>query len=104
MRKALPDPLRILLVEDVPTDAELALIELQRAGISCTTRRVQSEAAFIEMLDQFRPDLILSDFTLPAFDGLSALDIARRNTPDTPFIFVSGTLGEERAIESLKRG
>jgi diguanylate cyclase (GGDEF)-like protein/PAS domain S-box-containing protein len=96
--------LKILLLEDVATDAELASRQLQRAGIECTTRRVQTEEAFVHMLDEFRPDLILSDFTLPAFDGLTALDIARKKRPDTPFIFVSGTLGEERAIESLRRG
>jgi DNA-binding NtrC family response regulator len=93
-----------LLLEDVATDAELASRELQRAGIDCATRRVQTEDAFVRMLDEFRPDLILSDFTLPAFDGLTALDIARKKRPDTPFIFVSGTIGEERAIESLRRG
>ena len=96
--------LKILLLEDVATDAELASCELQRAGIDCTTRRVETEDAFVRMLDEFRPDLILSDFTLPAFDGLTALDISRQKRPDTPFIFVSGTIGEERAIESLRRG
>ncbi|HJQ63148.1 MAG TPA: response regulator, partial [Burkholderiales bacterium] len=100
----MPEPLKILLVEDVATDAELALRELQRGGIACMTRRVQTEDAFVHMLDEFRPDVILSDFTLPAFDGLTALDIARQKRPDIPFIFVSGTIGEERAIESLRRG
>jgi diguanylate cyclase (GGDEF)-like protein/PAS domain S-box-containing protein len=96
--------LKILLLEDVATDAELASRELQRAGIDCTTRRVQTAETFVRMLDEFRPDLILSDFTLPAFDGWTALEIACQRRPDTPFIFVSGTIGEERAIESLKRG
>ena len=96
--------LKILLVEDVATDAELAVKELQRGGVSCTARRVQTQEAFVRTLDEFRPDLILSDFTLPAFDGLAALDIAREKRSDIPFIFVSGTIGEERAIESLKRG
>ena len=100
----MPGSLKILIVEDVATDAELAIRELQRDGVSCTTRRVQTEEAFVRMLDEYCPDLILSDFTLPAFDGLTALDIARRKRPDVPFIFVSGTIGEERAIESLKRG
>jgi diguanylate cyclase (GGDEF)-like protein/PAS domain S-box-containing protein len=96
--------LKILLVEDVATDAELASRELQRAGIDCTTRRVQTAETFVRMLDEFRPDLILSDFTLPVFDGWAALEIARQKRADIPFIFVSGTIGEERAIESLKRG
>ena len=103
-KDSVPEPLKILLVEDVATDAELALRELQRGGIACMTRRVQTEDAFVHMLDEFRPDVILSDFTLPAFDGLTALDIARQKRPDIPFIFVSGTIGEERAIESLRRG
>ena len=100
----MPGTLKILLVEDVATDAELAVKELQRGGVPCTARRVQTQEAFVRTLDEFRPDLILSDFTLPAFDGLAALDIAREKRSDIPFIFVSGTIGEERAIESLKRG
>ena len=96
--------LRILVVEDVPTDVELELRELRRAGIDCETRTVDTEAEFIRMLNEFDPDVILSDFSLPAFDGMSALGIARQRRPDTPFIFVSGTMGEEWAIESLKRG
>ena len=96
--------LRILFLEDVPTDAELELRELQRAGVDCVTQRVDTKDEFMRALDEFRPDLILSDFSLPTFDGLSALDVARKLRPDTPFLFVSGTIGEERAIESLKRG
>ncbi|HEX6008033.1 MAG TPA: EAL domain-containing protein [Burkholderiales bacterium] len=100
----MPLPLKILLLEDYAADAELALRELERDGVDCTMRRVETEEAFVRMLDEFHPDVILSDFTLPAFDGLTALEIARKVEPDIPFIFVSGTLGEERAIESLKRG
>ena len=62
------------------------------------------EGQFRTALKQFRPHVILSDFTLPAFDGLAALDIAREEAPDVPFIFLSGTIGEERAIEALQRG
>lgn len=97
-------PLKILIVEDVPTDAELEFRELRRGGLDCVMQRAETNEEFLRMLDEFEPDVILSDFSLPAFDGLTALDTARKMRPDTPFLFVSGTIGEERAIESLKRG
>ncbi|MBI4205311.1 MAG: diguanylate cyclase [Betaproteobacteria bacterium] len=96
--------LRVLLLEDVPSDAELETTILKRAGITCETRVVASERDFVDQLDRFKPDLILSDFSLPAFDGLSALRLARERRPDVPYIFVSGTIGEERAIDALKHG
>lgn len=95
---------RILIVEDVPTDAELEMRELRRGGLEFEMRRVETRAEFERELDQFEPHVILSDFSLPAFDGLRALEIAHQSRPDIPFIFVSGTIGEERAIEALKRG
>ncbi len=96
--------LKILFLEDVSADAELESRELRRGGVDCVTQRVETKEAFVRALDEFEPDVILSDFSLPTFDGLSALDIAQEKRPDTPFIFVSGTIGEERAIEALKRG
>jgi diguanylate cyclase (GGDEF)-like protein len=96
--------LRVLLVEDVPAEAELAVRHLSSGGISCVPRTVADERQFRAALKLFRPHLILSDFTLPGFDGLAALDIAREAAPDVPFIFLSGTIGEERAIEALRRG
>jgi CheY-like chemotaxis protein len=96
--------LKILIVEDMPADAELAARELKKAGIECHLTMVETEPAFIAALESFRPDVILSDYSMPNFSGYRALEIARRNAPDTPFIFVSGTIGEEVAIESLKRG
>jgi len=68
------------------------------------SRRVESRENYLNAMEEFQPDLILSDNTLPSFDGLSALSIAREKLPDAPFIFVSGTIGEEQAIESLKHG
>ena len=97
-------PLHILYVEDDPRDAELVQETLASDGITSHMTRVDTEADFIESLYQGGVDLILADYTLPAFDGLSALKIARRDWPDVPFIFVSGTLGEEVAIEALKIG
>jgi PAS domain S-box-containing protein len=96
--------LRVLHVEDVLADAELVQETLATEGISCEITRVQTEADFISALKQSKFDLILADYTLPSFDGLSALKIAQRLCPELPFIFVSGTLGEHVAIESLKIG
>jgi diguanylate cyclase (GGDEF)-like protein/PAS domain S-box-containing protein len=95
--------LQILALEDVATEVTRAARELERAGIVCALERVDTESAFRRGLEG-RPDVILSDFTLPRFDGLRALRIAQAEAPDIPFIFVSGTLGEERAIEALKLG
>ena len=96
--------IKILLVEDRPEDADLIVRELRRSGLSIDSRRVDSPSAYEHALAAFAPDLILSDYTLPGFDGSEALRIAQRRRPDTPFIFVSGTIGEERAIETLKQG
>ena len=97
-------PIKVLLVEDVAEDADLIVRELRRSGLSLETRRVDSAPAYEQALAEFAPDLILSDYTLPGFDGPEALRIAQRQRPDTPFIFVSGTIGEERAIETLRHG
>jgi diguanylate cyclase (GGDEF)-like protein len=95
---------RFVLVEDVEHEAELVIRQLQRAGLRFDWRRVQTEAALRDSLADFPPDIVLSDFNLPQFDGLSALRIAREVIPATPFIFVSGTIGEERAINALHAG
>lgn len=96
--------LRVLLVEDHQADAELALYELKKAGFDCTARIVSTRAALVHELETFEPEIVLSDFTLPQFDGLSALEVSQAARPDLPFIFVSGTLGEDRAIETLEKG
>jgi diguanylate cyclase (GGDEF)-like protein len=96
--------LRLLLVEDSEPDAKLAIWHLQEAGFNC---RYESVAGAEEMRIALRaglPDLILSDFNMPRFDGTAALAIAHAEAPDVPFIFLSGTVGEERAIEALKYG
>ncbi len=104
--KSIPDPgpLRLLIVEDSPADAELIQRELRRAGISFTSRLVKGKKEFNQSLADFQPQVILSDFKMPGFDGLAALEIARTKAPDTPFIFVSGSIGEEKAIEMLAQG
>jgi diguanylate cyclase (GGDEF)-like protein len=96
--------LRVLLLEDAPADAELETGMLRRAGIACESRIVASERELMRELAAFDPHLVLSDFSLPGFDGLTALKLVRDKRPDIPYIFVSGTIGEERAIEALKLG
>ncbi|HEV8038102.1 MAG TPA: sigma 54-interacting transcriptional regulator [Bryobacteraceae bacterium] len=97
-------PLRILSLEDDPRDTELIQELLESEGIACEIARVDTEAAFLASLQRGGLDLILGDYTLPQFDGMSALKLARINCPDVPFIFVSGTLGEEVAINALTVG
>lgn len=97
-------PLRILMLEDTPSDAALVEYELRGAGIQYSALRVETREEFIRALSEFAPDLILADFKLPAFDGLSALELASSLRPEIPFIFVTGAMGEEVAIESLRRG
>src|SRR5882757_6343110 len=95
---------RLLFVEDVETDAELAVRRLHLDGVQCTYQRVETEQLFVTALRSGAHDIILSDFSLPQFDGMSALALASGALPDIPFIFVSGTIGEERAIEALRCG
>ena len=97
-------PLRILLLEDNAADAQLAQDILEADGLPCDVVRVQTRAEFVSALEDRRLDLILADHSLPSFDGISALKITIGARPDLPFIFVSGTLGEEVAIEALKIG
>ncbi|RPJ04550.1 MAG: response regulator, partial [Deltaproteobacteria bacterium] len=96
--------LRILILEDVPTDAELIQFELTESGTTFTPRCVAERASYLDALDEFCPDIILSDYSLPSFDGISAMKLAQEKCADVPFIFVSGALGEETAIELLKQG
>ncbi|MBB5317066.1 sigma 54-interacting transcriptional regulator [Tunturibacter empetritectus] len=96
--------LRILSLEDDPNDTELIHATLEAEGIDCEVARVDTETAFHTSLEKGEIDLILADYKLPSFDGLSALKLAASICPEVPFLFVSGTLGEEVAIEALKVG
>jgi CheY-like chemotaxis protein len=99
----MPLPLKILLVEDNPLDAELVLHELQEAGFAPDWHQVQTEAAFLERLSgEF--DLVLSDYSMPAFNGLRALELVKQSGLDVPFILVSGTIGEDIAVAAMKNG
>jgi PAS domain S-box-containing protein len=100
----MPHPLRILSIEDDPKDAKLIQDLLEAEGVVCEVTRVDTQAALVASLEQGGIDLILADYSLPSFDGISALKFAMKACPDVPFIFVSGTLGEEVAIEALKIG
>lgn len=97
-------PLRVLLLEDSSFDAELVQIALARSHPQATVACVSSEASFTERLHRERFDLILSDYELPGFAGSDALRLARQLVPDIPFIFVSGVIGEDNAVELLRRG
>lgn len=97
-------PLRVLHLEDDPHDAELVRAAFAVGGISVEIMCVPNRAAYHSALTETVPDLILSDYQLPDFDGLSALTLAQELHPDIPFIFVSGTIGEERAIDAARGG
>ena len=97
-------PLKVLMVEDSAADAELLLRELRRLQRPIEHRRVHAEEALHDALEAFEPHVVLSDYSMPGFGGRDALDIVLKRAPHTPFLFVSGTIGEERAIEALQRG
>jgi PAS domain S-box-containing protein len=98
------EALGLLMLEDSPLDAGLITEALAAGGLRCAVRRVETREAFLAALEECPPDLILSDYALPGFDGLTALALARARYPEVPFVIVSGVLGEEVAIEALKRG
>ena len=98
------EQLKILVVEDSPADAERAVRELRQTGLALEFLRVANEETFRRALDEYHPQLILSDFSMPGFGGLAALDLAREKLPDVPFVFVSGTVGEDCAVEAMRRG
>jgi diguanylate cyclase (GGDEF)-like protein len=95
---------RILHLEDDGADRELVALMLREAGLDCKITAVDNRTEFARALEHEVWDIILSDFALPVFDGLQALEIAVRMCPNTPFIFVTGTMGEDIAVESLKSG
>jgi signal transduction histidine kinase len=95
--------IRILMLEDDAADAELTKFELRKGGLTFSLVRVDTREAYLRELGE-PPALILSDYSLPGFNGHDALALALRKCPETPFIFVTGTMGEEVAIETLKSG
>jgi two-component system, cell cycle sensor histidine kinase and response regulator CckA len=97
-------PLRILYLEDNPLDADLIVETLREGGIACEAYRVEARDAFVGALKEGEIDIILADYSLPGFDGISALALARAMCPEIPFLFVSATLGEELAIDTMHHG
>ena len=96
--------LKILILEDSPSDADLMELELIDASIEFSSRVVDTKNEYLKEIEEFKPNLILSDYNLPEFDGLSALKIKKEILPEVPFIMVSGAIGEEFAIGALKKG
>ncbi len=97
-------PLRLLQLEDNRVDAELITATLADGGLSCETRCVDTRQDFVAALKAGRIDLILADYSIPGFDGMTALTLARQHCPDVPFLFVSATIGEELAIDAMHLG
>ncbi len=95
---------RVLILEDLPTDSDLAEREIRRVDPDCEFRVVDTRQGFEETLASFRPDIVLSDYRLPQFDGMTALAIAQQHDPDLPFIIVTGSINEETAVECMKSG
>src|SRR5512135_287209 len=96
--------LRVLMLEDTPTDAELAERELRKAGIGFTAMRVETRDAFVRALEEFHPDIILSDYKLPDFNGMAALEIVEREHPEVPVVMVTGALSDIEAVELIHAG
>jgi DNA-binding NtrC family response regulator len=96
--------MRILILEDMASDADLMECELQNAGFNFSPKRVSSKKEYLNALENFSPNLILSDYDLPQYNGALALAEAKARIPDIPFILVTGAIGEELAIDILKRG
>lgn len=104
MTEQVEKELKILLLEDSVSDADLIIYELRKSGLRFACKRVFTRQNFILELDHFSPTVILADYSLPSFDGISALTISRDKYPDLPFIIVSGTIGEELATEIIVKG
>ena len=98
------EPIRILIVEDSSTDADLASREIRRALGDCVFEYVETREAFLTALTTFRPDLVVSDYTLPHFDGLTALKLTLERAPLTPVIIWTGSINEDVAVECIKAG
>ncbi len=101
---ATTQPLHLLLIEDSAADVELIEYEIRRSGQAFKSRRVSNERDLVAALEEQVPDLVISDYSMPGYTGTAALAAVRARHPEVPFIFVSGTIGEERAIEALRGG
>ena len=98
------EQLRLLMLEDSAVDARMNEHVLKKAGLAFESLRVETRDSFLQALQSFQPDLVLADYNLPTYDGLHALKLLRERHPDLPFVFVTGTMGEEMAVDSLHQG
>src|ERR1700690_2137832 len=98
------EPIRVLIVEDLPTDAELTERDVSKVLVSCEFRRVETREGYLAALDEFCPALIVSDYRLPFFDGMTALKLAVERCPQVPFIVLTGSMNEDTAVECMKAG
>jgi len=96
--------IRVIILDDSSSDMDLVELELKRGGIAFASRRADSRETFLLALGEFAPEVVISDYALPAFDGVEALALARARFPEIPFILISGYIGEERAIEAFEAG
>ncbi len=96
--------LKVLILEDVPSDAELAKRELKTVIEKFTVKVVDTEEGYSQALKTYRPDLIVSDYSLPTFDGMTALKIRNKEIPEIPFVLLTGSINEETAVEIMKAG
>ncbi|MBU0622335.1 MAG: PAS domain S-box protein [Gammaproteobacteria bacterium] len=96
--------IRILMLEDTPSDAELEEYELRKSGLQFELKRVETRDGFVQALDEFRPDIVLSDYNLPDFSGMAALEYVRDNHPDVPIIMVTGALSDIEAVGLIHAG
>jgi signal transduction histidine kinase len=103
-RKIMTTNLKILILEDNQSDADLINRELKKSGLSFTSEIVQTREEYENALQNFNPDIILSDYSLPAFDAVAAFRIKQNECPHIPFIIVSGVIGEENAVKLIKNG
>src|SRR5688500_14404753 len=97
-------PIRILIIEDKPDDADLAKYEIRKILIDCEFQIAEIREEFIEALRNFQPDVILSDYTLPHFDGMQALELTLQHAPLTPLIIWTGSISEDAAVDCVKAG
>jgi PAS domain S-box-containing protein len=95
---------RILIVEDLPSDAKLAEREINKTLRKCVFKRVDTKEGFLKSLDEFKPDVIVSDYRMPSFDGLTALKLTLKKCPFVPFIVLTGSMNEDTAVECMKAG
>jgi len=95
---------KFLILEDVETDVELIMDQIKEAGINCSFKSTDNERDFKKLIDEFKPDLVLSDYSLPAYDGMSALSYILKTSPNLPVIIVTGSINEETAVSCMKSG